>query len=509
MLTRLRVSGFKNLVNVDVRFGPFTCIAGANGVGKSNLFDAIAFLGALADKPLMEAALEVRDEGGGRTGDLRNLFHRVGNSYAENRMKFQAEMIVPLTGADELGQPAVATITFLEYTLELELKAEPGRPGLTRLVIREEKLSHIRLGDAYRHLLFDHTPPWRKSAVKGRSTGHRSAPFISSEGDDETRVVKVHLDGGNSGKPRPYLAASLPRTALSAVNAAEGATASLVRSEMRSWRMLQLEPSALRRPDSFSAPVKLTPEGLHLPSALYHLAHPKLAEGREQVENRIYGRVVSRLRRLLDDVHAVTVDRDEKRELLTLTVTGENGTIHPARSLSDGTLRFLALIVLEMDSDSGGLLCLEEPENGIHPGRIPAMLKLLKDLAVDPTMPIGEDNPLRQVIVNTHSPSVVGQVEEADLILAELRDSSNIAQPRYRYLDFAALSNTWRTTEEGCVRAVTRGALVEYLQPYRKDLDLHPPEDERISIPMRRRRGKRVIDREDLQAYLPFDQDVA
>lgn len=41
MLTRLKVSGFKNLVDVDVRFGPFTCVAGANGVGKSNLFDAI------------------------------------------------------------------------------------------------------------------------------------------------------------------------------------------------------------------------------------------------------------------------------------------------------------------------------------------------------------------------------------------------------------------------------------------------------------------------------------
>jgi AAA15 family ATPase/GTPase len=37
VLTRLRVSGFKNLVGVDVRFGPFTCIVGANGVGKSNL----------------------------------------------------------------------------------------------------------------------------------------------------------------------------------------------------------------------------------------------------------------------------------------------------------------------------------------------------------------------------------------------------------------------------------------------------------------------------------------
>lgn len=63
MLTRLHIKGFKNLVDVDIRFGPFTCIAGANGVGKSNLFDAIAFLSALSEKPLIDAALSVRDEG--------------------------------------------------------------------------------------------------------------------------------------------------------------------------------------------------------------------------------------------------------------------------------------------------------------------------------------------------------------------------------------------------------------------------------------------------------------
>ena len=74
MLTRLKVTGFKNLVDVDVRFGPFTCIAGANGVGKSNLLDAIRFLSALASSTLMDAAVSVRAEGG-RAADVRSLFH--------------------------------------------------------------------------------------------------------------------------------------------------------------------------------------------------------------------------------------------------------------------------------------------------------------------------------------------------------------------------------------------------------------------------------------------------
>jgi predicted ATPase len=110
LLTRLKVRGFKNLVDVDVQFGPFTSIAGANGVGKSNLLDAIAFLSALADKPLLDAALSIRDDGG-RTGDVRSLFHRVGDEYAP-QMSFEAEMLVPRQGVDDLGQPAEATITF-------------------------------------------------------------------------------------------------------------------------------------------------------------------------------------------------------------------------------------------------------------------------------------------------------------------------------------------------------------------------------------------------------------
>ena len=101
---------------------------------------------------------------------------------------------------------------------------------------------------------------------------------------------------------------------------------------------------------------------------------------------------------------------------------GRDGTSHPARALSDGTLRFLALTILELEPETHGLICLEEPENGIHPERIPAMLKLLQDIAVDPTESIGPDNPLRQVIINTHSPDVVKQVPEDSLIVGELKE---------------------------------------------------------------------------------------
>jgi hypothetical protein len=117
------------------------------------------------------------------------------------------------------------------------------------------------------------------------------------------------------------------------------------------------------------------------------------------------------------------VDVDQKRELFTLEVVDREGSLHPARALSDGTLRFLALSILELDPDARGLLCFEEPENGIHPKRVAAMLRLLEDLSVDTDEPIGPENPLRQVIINTHSPAVVGQVKDADLLIAEPREA--------------------------------------------------------------------------------------
>jgi predicted ATPase len=99
MLTRLRVNGFKNLRGVDIKFGPFTCIAGPNGVGKSNLFDAIMFLSDLSSMPIIKAAGRARGTNG-RTADFAGLFFR-GNDQAPRVMEFVAEMIVP-TEREEL-----------------------------------------------------------------------------------------------------------------------------------------------------------------------------------------------------------------------------------------------------------------------------------------------------------------------------------------------------------------------------------------------------------------------
>ncbi|MCD6197088.1 MAG: AAA family ATPase [Deltaproteobacteria bacterium] len=500
MLTRLKVSGFKNLVDVDVRFGPFTCVAGANGVGKSNLFDAIRFLRALTNETMVNAALSVR-AGGERSADIRSLFHRIGDKFTKE-ISFEAEMIIPSEGIDDLGQKAKAGITFLRYTVVLAYRVDKGLPSLGSLELIREDLDYIKLSEAWRHLRFPHKASiWRKSAVRGK----RTSPFISTGYQGENRIIKLIQEGGGR-KTKTVSASNLPRTVLSTVNTIENPTALLARREMQSWQLLQLEPSSIREPDRFITHAGLGPDGSHLAATLYYLAHShKYTNHTSKDEAAVwfYDKVAARLSELIDDVYSIRIDRDERRRLLTLELTDHNGTVYPAHLLSDGTLRFLALAVLESDPKTSGLICLEEPEDSIYPERIPALLQLLQDIATDVKNQIGPSNPLRQVIVNTHSPAVVNLVPDDSLLVAE---SKEIVQDgrKLKGACFSWLFDTWRQKAAPDINPVTRDKLLDHFTPLMTE-DRHSISQ---SIKLRHKKVRQVADQPDSQLLLPSFSDM-
>lgn len=507
MITKLKINGFKNLVKVDIRFGPFTCIAGTNAVGKSNLFDALKFVSSLTEKTLLDAAKSVRSEGQ-KNSDIRGLFHRIGDAYAE-QMSFEIEMIIPKEGVDELGQTAKATITTVRYTLVLALKKEEILSNDGLLEILKEELVPITQRDAKRSIGFDHKNAWENSVIEGRRS--TQVPFISTEGGGPERIIKFHQDGGSRGKPISRKANQLPKTVLSTADASQNPTALIVKNEMQSWQMLQLEPSALRKSDEFHAisSAHLGADGSHLPATLYRL---KLENEKTHDNPNIYQQLSNRLSELIGDVSTIDVDKDDKRELLTLMLTSRDGTKHPARSLSDGTLRFLGLAVLEMDQQSSGVICLEEPENGIHPEKIKAVIKLLQDMSMDVESAFEKDNPLRQVIINTHSPAVVQQVPEDSLLMAELREDVNDKNVRYKRAVFSPLKDTWRTRmHDFNGRPASLNTLLSYLNP--TDFSNEDESDGLAADKLHEKPGKtdkhdkidknrRVIDRSDVQVQL-------
>ena len=113
------------------------------------------------------------------------------------------------------------------------------------------------------------------------------------------------------------------------------------------------------------------------------------------------------------------------------------------------------------------------------------MIRLLYDLAMDVTMPMGSDNPLRQVIVNTHSPTCVAAVQSDSVLYAQptFVEREGRMLPTIR---FQPLSKTWRS--ESGDEPLSKGKLIEYLRP----------------VPRTDERGGRVADREDVQLELDF-----
>lgn len=462
MLTRLKISGFKNLADVDIYFGPLTCIAGPNGAGKSNLFDAINFVSQLADKPFIEAARMIR---GG--DDIRSLF----TDQEKGLIDLRVEMLISPDGRDDFGQPAEASATFVYYELVLMLDSQSGRADSARIRLVKEVLSYVTKADAPRHLRFPYDNAWLNSILQASA---RRTTFIQTESDpSKGTVVRLQADrmqrdaqsqrggGGAAG----FSADSLPRTVLSsAQNADETRTAVLVRNEMRAWRQLQLEPSALRAFDDFESATSISPSGKHVPATLVRLAGDKLERAR-----KVYTRLANSLVSLVENVKDVRVDRDETRRSLRFMMKDLSGLELPASSLSDGTMRFVAMSVMELDPQAKGVLCLEEPENGMHPQRILSMLDLLYKIATDPTLRVGEDNPLRQVIVSTHSTIVVGSVSKDDLVFAVSRLHPLTPDRKVRGVSFLGLPGSWRHQISG--HAISDGAAIAYL----KGLPLTPP----------------------------------
>ena len=394
MLVALTIKNFKSIQEAHVRFGPLTCFVGHNGAGKSNLFDAIHFLSALADREISDAAAEVRRANDGGTSPLDLVFRRD----PDRKIELTADMVVPTEVVDDFRESARPSTTLLTYTVRLQYASETDR-----LLVDYESLTHAKLGDYKKFIGFQTSSDFRASVASG---SRRAGPLISTFDDR----IRLHGDGGSRGRPAPV--GRSPLTVVGGTRTSDYPTVLAAKREMESWRVLQLEPSSMRTPDNRSAqPHHISASGGRIPVTLH-----ALLRSNPEAESEIG----FRLSQLNSGVENLEVYSDDVRDQLVLRarIPGVDNWLY-SRSLSDGTLRYIALVVMLMDTQDRAVLCIEEPENGIHPSRVPNLVELLRDYAADVDFPVDADNPLRQVMLNTHSPEVARQFSTADIMFVQ------------------------------------------------------------------------------------------
>ena len=108
--------------------------------------------------------------------------------------------------------------------------------------------------------------------------------------------------------------------------------------------------------------------------------------------------LVDRLRGLYEGIDDLRVNIEHGEVKLGLL---EGDVLIPASHLSDGTLRFLCLLAILYDPDPPPLVCLEEPELGLHPDILPSVGDLLMDASAR-----------TQLIVTTHSDVLVDALSD-------------------------------------------------------------------------------------------------
>jgi len=171
------------------------------------------------------------------------------------------------------------------------------------------------------------------------------------------------------------------------------------------------------------------------------------------------GLVLNRLRcdpvvkqRLLKALHALYEgidDYDVQIEGGTVQVFFQEGRFTvPATRLSDGTLRYLCLLAILCHPNPLPLICIEEPELGLHPDVLPMPAELLK-----------EASERSQLIVTTHSDILVDALTDQPeaVLVAEKRETGTVlrrldAEKLKPWLEKYRLGQLWTCGEIGGTR---------------------------------------------------------
>lgn len=381
MITKIEIDGFKTFSKFQMEFAPLTIIAGTNASGKSNLFDAMQLLSLIVDIDLKTAFSKQR-------GNASELFTQYDNDSSATEMSFGIELLLDKNIKDKFGGAAILKYTRLKY--EIKIKQIINSRGVQDLIIISESLNPIRHDDDKWigiYIQKKGLEKWRPKVV----TGKRGVAYIDTDNDR----VNLRQDG-KGGIKKEFSLNNINQAIISVVNSVDFPHALAAKEEIKSWRFLQLNPEDLRQPSSYLSKDNITHTGQNLASALHRI---------KNTESEQLKQITRRLNSLLPNITSVDVIDDKAGQQFVVQVKAQDGRVFTSRVLSEGTLRLLTLCVFLYDKDYKGLLCFEEPENGIHPARIKLTAELLMDLVSH--FEKDDDQDLRQVIVNTHSPVLV------------------------------------------------------------------------------------------------------
>ena len=319
----IRVRNFRAFADLEIVDLPELAVfIGANGTGKSTLFDVFGFLrDALGSN--VKTAL-----------DKRGGWAEVRTRGQEGPIHIELQFRLGIAGVDRL----------VTYVLDIGYRG--GRPVVEKEILRYKR---GRYGSPFRFLDF----------ARGRGYAIRNEEDFNKADED--------LEREEQSLPSPDI---LAIKGLGQFERFKAATA--FRAFIESWQVLDFHISDARstRDAGYAEHLSTTGDNLPLVAQYLHEAHPEA-----------FARVLERMSRRIPGVEGIAAERTIDGRIVLRFRDGAFADPFIARFVSDGTIKMFAYLLLLHDPSPHPLLCIEEPENQLYPTLLPELLEEFREYA--------------------------------------------------------------------------------------------------------------------------------
>lgn len=361
MITRIKLENWKSYAQAELHIDPLSVLIGTNSSGKSNALDALLLLTRAASGSLLTDALQGDRVQSALRGGVEWAARKPGDTFA----------LTAICRADDF--------TDYEYRIECkvtELRCDVFSEQLTRFRFRPRSRSHQNgeRGGQFPPIRLFWTDPLADDSPTITTRLYNEKGGLRRE-QGRSQAVLFQLQGQ---KLRQEIQDGV----------------SLIVQSLREIFILDPIPSHMRGYSPLAE--RLEPDARNIAGVI-----AVLTRERKDVENTLTKYVRKLPERDVKRVFAETVGKFETDAMLYCEenwLDEKTLSIVDARGMSDGTLRFLAILTALLTRPEGSLLVIEEVDNGLHPSRAQLLLDMLREVSNER----GVD-----VLVTTHNPALL------------------------------------------------------------------------------------------------------
>lgn len=358
MIKELYLENWKSFGSSRLYIDPLTILIGTNASGKSNILDALLFLQKIANGKQITSAINGDQENAGIRGGLEWVIKR-------NESIAKIEVVI----ASRVDQN-------VDYKYQLEIAVVDD----TRVEIVSESLSKI------------------KTAQNGKELSKKRLYWAPADNSNGSTIKAYFYTAKQGPGKRIDLRKSfslLTQSHSIPLNKEAQEGISEVLSSLRQIFVLDPIPSHMRAYAKFSE--RLEPDASNIAGVLAALDEKQKVETEETLTHyfqklpekyilKVWTEPVGKFR---SDAMLYCSEKWNKTE---------EEFIVDARGMSDGSLRFLAIMTALLTLEPGSLLVIEEIDNGFHPSKAKLLVQFLKKIGTERRI---------DIICTTHNPALL------------------------------------------------------------------------------------------------------